>query len=124
MIKILTGNFQIVHPTSPVRDDFIGTSQPTVFPAGIGQLERSVFFTVRNDALAEPDETFSIVLKVTNGDGMVGNPNTGTVTIAASDDAFGVFSIEEVLVFVYLPDTHTYSFIYLHPDSPVRFVNG
>ena len=78
--------------------DFYGTSQPTVIPAGMAEVERSVLFTVRDDDVPEPDETFNLRLKVTNGDGVVGTPSTATVTVAASDDAFGVFSFVEVSI--------------------------
>ena len=57
---------------------------------------RQVTFTVRDDDIAEADESFVIRLIVTNGDGIVGVLDISKVTILANDNAFGMFSFVSV----------------------------
>ena len=84
-------------------EDFIGTSQPTVFPPGIDEEIRQIIFTINDDTVPEMDETFSLVLRVTNGDGRTVEPTVATVTIIANDDAFGIFSfVSPVMVVRYI----------------------
>ena len=71
-------------------------SQTAVFAPGVGADTRSVIFTVRDDNVPERDEPFRLTLHVSNGDGVVGRPAAGVVTIVANDDAFGVFGFPQV----------------------------
>ena len=57
-----------------------------------------VVFTVNDDIIPEPDETFTMRLMVTNGDGMVVEPSNGTVTIVANDNGFGIFGFVSVSI--------------------------
>ena len=82
--------------------DFIGTSQPTVFRPGAETLFHTVVFTVRDDEIPEGDETFTMRLVVSNGDGILGDPRLAQVTIIANDDAYGIFSFANVSLIIFL----------------------
>ncbi|KAK2175963.1 hypothetical protein NP493_692g00001 [Ridgeia piscesae] len=87
---------QILSSTDHGGQDFIGTSQPYVFPAGTEVMIETVTFSVRDDDIPEEDEAFPIQLLVTNGHGVVGIPDMATVIIVANDDAFGIFGFSTV----------------------------
>ena len=53
-------------------------------------------FTVYDDLDPEPDETFRLRVFVRSGHGVEGEPVTGTVTIIANDNAFGIFVFPSV----------------------------
>ncbi len=89
-------------PTGSADLDFIGVSQPVVFPAGLQNEQRSVTFTVRDDNLPEEEEIFQLKILVVNGHGTGGNPDTALVVVNANDDAYGVFSFASVSQIQYL----------------------
>lgn len=76
--------------------DFIGNSQTAVFGPGEEAVIRAVIFTINDDDIPEADETFALSLLITNGDGVLGQPSRGTVTIVANDAGFGVFGFRSV----------------------------
>ncbi|KAK2144319.1 hypothetical protein LSH36_768g01003 [Paralvinella palmiformis] len=87
---------QIKEPHVQGGHDFIGTSQALIFPAGIDDLVKNVLFTVADDDIPEPDESFVIYLTVPNGDGEAGTPDRTVLTILANDDSFGIFGFVQV----------------------------
>ena len=87
---------QVVSPSRDQGLDFIGVSQPTVFPPGLTDELRSVTFTVRDDDLPEQDELFELRLLITNGHGVTGNLDQANVIVTANDDAHGIFSLATV----------------------------
>ena len=55
-----------------------------------------MIFTVRDDEIPEGDELYILQVRVTNGDGLIGAPDKGTVTIIANDEGFGIFGFISV----------------------------
>ncbi|XP_066273052.1 adhesion G-protein coupled receptor V1-like isoform X1 [Branchiostoma lanceolatum] len=94
--------------------DFVGSSQILQFPAGIPET-LTVTFAVNDDDIPEAEEVFTFTLSLLGSSSQVtiGNPNSGTITILANDDAFGIvgFSMAESLTVPELSDG----------DNPVVF---
>jgi len=59
-------------------------------------LVKNVLFTVADDDIPEPDESFVVYLTVPNGDGEAGTPDRTVLTILANDDSFGIFGFVQV----------------------------
>ncbi|XP_035665839.1 adhesion G-protein coupled receptor V1-like [Branchiostoma floridae] len=81
-------------------EDFVGSSQILQFSAG-GPETQTATFAVNDDDIPEPDEVFTFTLSLVGSSNQVtiGNQNSGTITILANDDAFGIvgFSMAESL---------------------------
>lgn len=77
------------------NNDFVGTSRVGSFYPG-GPDVISLTFTVNDDTDPEMEETFTFELTVFSEGVTVESPRVAAVTIAANDDAYGVFSFEEV----------------------------
>lgn len=75
--------------------DFIGSSQVGSFYPG-GPDVVAVTFTVNDDSSPEIEETFTFELSVMSSVGTVDTPNIAAITIAANDDAYGVFKFTDV----------------------------
>ena len=76
-------------------NDFVGSSQV----ARYGPREQgvtSVTFTINDDLEPEPDELFYLRLDPLDPTVRVGPKNSMQVIVRANDDAYGVFSIDEV----------------------------
>ncbi len=67
-----------------------------MFSAGPGREVQSLTFTVQDDDLPEEDEEFQFNLIITNGHGMLGDPDRTKVTVVANDNAYGIFSLATV----------------------------
>lgn len=77
------------------NNDFVGTSRVGSFYPG-GPDVISLTFTVNDDTDPEMEETFTFELTVFSEGVTVESPRVAAVTIAANDDAYGVFSFGEV----------------------------
>ena len=76
--------------------DFVGTDFILSFPAGSASSTlQGSFFSIDDDA-PEPDELFAVTMEIFSGSGVIGNPGQAFITIAASDDAFGVIGFNVV----------------------------
>lgn len=73
----------------------MGTSRVGSFYPGGPDLI-SLTFTVNDDNDPETEETFTFELKVISEGVTVNAPRVAAVTIAANDDAYGVFSFVDV----------------------------
>lgn len=77
------------------NNDFVGTSRVgSFYPGGPDMI--SLTFTVNDDTDPEMEETFTFELTVFSEGVTVESPRVAAVTIAANDDAYGVFSFGEV----------------------------
>lgn len=56
----------------------------------------TVTFTVNDDSSPEVEETFTFELSLMGSVGTVDTPNIAAITIAANDDAYGVFKFIDV----------------------------
>lgn len=73
----------------------MGTSRVgSFYPGGPDMI--SLTFTVNDDTDPEMEETFTFELTVFSEGVTVESPRVAAVTIAANDDAYGVFSFVEV----------------------------
>ncbi|GFR60104.1 G-protein coupled receptor 98 [Elysia marginata] len=81
-------------PNDP-DNDFVGSSQVARYAARERGVT-SVTFTVNDDLVAETEELFYMRLEPLDPAVRVGAKNTLRVVIRANDDAYGVFSIDEV----------------------------
>ena len=75
-------------------DDFIGDTQVATFTPSSGVAY--VTFTVRDDDEPENKELFDLRLILINSGMYLGSPNSVSVIVEASDDAFGVFGFVDV----------------------------
>ena len=75
-------------------DDVDGLSQVVEFKPN--QNSGSCVFTIVNDAVPEGNETFSVDLAVSVGNGITVSPSVAYLTILANDDAFGIIGFNEV----------------------------
>lgn len=75
-------------------DDVDGLSQVVEFRPN--QNSGSCVFTIVNDAVPEGNETFSVDLAVSVGNGITVSPSVAYLTILANDDAFGIIGFNEV----------------------------
>jgi hypothetical protein len=77
-----------------IGNDFVGNTQVATFTSNTSI--SYVTFTVRDDNEPENTEVFQMKLVPITNDITLGQPNTLSVTIAANDDAFGVFGFMDV----------------------------
>ena len=75
-------------------DDFIGDTQVATFTPSSGVAY--VTFTVRDDDEPENKELFDLRLILINSGMYLGSPNSVSVIVEASDDAYGVFGFVDV----------------------------
>ena len=75
-------------------DDMDGLSQVVEFKPN--QNSGSCVFTIVNDAVPEGNETFSVDLAVSVGNGITVSPSVAYLTILTNDDAFGIIGFNEV----------------------------
>ncbi|XP_061172919.1 adhesion G-protein coupled receptor V1-like [Saccostrea echinata] len=87
-------------------NDFVGSSQVGSFYPG-GPDIISVTFTVNDDSDPETEETFIFELTVISVGITVGTQRVAAVTIAANDDAYGVFSFLDTSPVLVTEDTIT-----------------
>jgi hypothetical protein len=76
--------------------DFVGTSWTVQFPAGPGDTTQLATFTVRDTTLPSPDSTYTVRMRVTAGDAIISQSKIASVTVAASNDPYGVFGFQTV----------------------------
>lgn len=92
-------NFFVLPASSSFNVDFnitgyFGGEQTLVFGDGVS--EQNIIVYVMNDSEPEGDETFTITLKGNSEGTSIGSPKTLEVVIRANDDAYGVFSLDQL----------------------------
>ena len=92
-------NFFVLQVSARFRVDFnitgyVGGEQTLVFGDGVSEQNITVY--VMNDSEPEGDEAFTITLKGNSEGTSIGSPKTLEVVIRANDDAYGVFSLDQL----------------------------
>lgn len=71
----------------------------------------TVSFTITDDDIPEGPEVFYLHLYTLDKNILVGSPNRMQITIRANDDAYGVFSIDEVILIPFVLLSCVFDFI-------------
>lgn len=109
------------------NNDFVGTSRVGSFYPG-GPDVISLTFMVNDDTDPEMEETFTFELTVFSEGVTVESPRVAAITIAANDDAYGVFSFGEVyekqLLFYLWFIVHYFSLIFMYTRITFLYPRG
>jgi len=91
------GLFQLVGSSpSDAEIDFVGSSWTVQFTARFTDETQTATFTVRDSGLPLPDHKYIVKLRVTAGEAVISQLGIASVTLAASNDPFGVFAFSPV----------------------------
>lgn len=102
--------------------DFVGTSWTVQFPAGSGDSTQPATFTVRDTTLPSPDRTYTVKMRVTAGDAIISQSKIASVTVAASNDPYGVFGFQTVSLinFYFIAIFNLSPSLCGHPDDMLK----